>query len=291
MFYDITYPGQPRIDPREQYRIPGRHTSTIDNGVLTQSPYVYDQPQVEANLAAMQARRMQPPQAFEPPDPMETLAQRYRPSESYRDIIAGRTAAGTENLRFLDDPQFRSLSPEQQGALTQRLTGRTLAEQVEADEFVRRSGRPMTWQDIADYQYQQQQAPAALSRLRAFGQFMGERELGDVLMNYDPQTYRAQVGGGVDKMGMPIPSRDVWLEPQSVQQIEKWWRLAGLPALRVRRVGEDMARMGMGDRLAAEQINPELDELEMLRAKREAERDTMPRNRSEAAARASSPYR
>lgn len=232
MFYEPKYLGQSYSDPREQYRIPGRHTSVIDNGYLVQSPYAFDQDRVANNQAALDqagmARSFGEPE--QPMDPVESFAARYRPTTSYRDLLAGKTQAGTAGLKFIDDPQFRNLTPEQQNTISQRVTGRTLDQQLQADSMIG-SGAPMTWQDIESRQARLANQKAAFAQLRGIEQYGGVRDVGTLLREYDPNTQSYSYDTGkLDVLGKPI-MRTMDYAPEEIAAIRRVYDSAGLPAI------------------------------------------------------------
>lgn len=229
-FYDPVFLGQSRFDDSDPYMLPGRHTSTIDNGLLTQSPFSYDQPQVQANLMRQQAHpAVQVPQ---PPDPMEILSQRYRSIGNYRDMLSGQQSAGTSGLKFIDDPLFQNLNPDQQNAFSQRVSGHTLDQQVQADEIARRMGKPVTWNDIADAQFQQKNQASSIAKLRALGQFLNQKNLGDILSTYDPQTGSARIKQFDKITGGALDDAVVHYPPSVIADLQRNWLAAGFPNMR-----------------------------------------------------------
>lgn len=220
---------QPSYD--SPYRIPGRHTSTIDNGAITQSPYTYDQPEVHRNLLARRVAQSAVAQpTVEVPDALETLSTRYRPTSQYSDILAGKTRAGLESLPFLNDPQFTQLDPKSQSELARRYSGHSLEENQQASALY--GDQPTTWMDIQQQQYAQKRQAASLAQLRALGGFTGERQLGDILQSWDPATNEAQISGGLDRYGEPLPPRPVSYSPEFITGLQRSWNAAGLPQMR-----------------------------------------------------------
>lgn len=250
------------------YQIPGRHTSTIDNGALTQSPYAYDQPEVQYNLASRALAGRQPVQQAQQ-DPLETLSQRYRPNAPYRDILAGKTQAGLSSLPFLEDEQFRNAPREVQNEIARRYSGHSLDEQQQAEQ----SGYGGTpWSTIANQQLQNKQRSTNLRMIREEGNQLGG-DLGEILRNFDPKTGQSVITT-VNARGDEVP-HTYPMPWGDYDQYLRRYNASGLVPIQAKQRTSPTG-LGMGDRRQMDmdtnaQYDYELQELARLRAMRASE--------------------
>lgn len=118
--------------------------------------------------------------------------QRARAANAYRDYLSGNTAAGTMGRGLIDDPRFQGLDPQKQASIYQRAYGRTLDEDLQADQMSKLYGKPLTYSDIDSLQMRQKNQSKDLAYLNAMSSMMGTK---GQLFNIANAPYDAEAGG------------------------------------------------------------------------------------------------
>jgi hypothetical protein len=113
-----------------------------------------------------------------------------RAANSFRDYLSGNSPAGTTGRALIDDPRFQGLDPARQANIYQRAYGRTLDEDLQADQLGQAYGKPLTYSDISNLELRQKNQSKNLSRLSALSTMMGTRGQMFNIANgqYDPDA-------------------------------------------------------------------------------------------------------